>query len=774
MKTPFLFLAFFCLVGRAETPKAHENVSHARSEKEYFNSCACEVKPKDSEKEKTEKSKAERDKEGLAYFKENIPYNSFPMGLVPENQKKDYTSLSHHNNRGIVALHSVEELNKCLEPGDVIVYFRSTVDRPSTHNLLTHVQKGTTHAAVVMKDASGKFYHLDSPEGYGGPYNFSGPFHIVKLRKDGQRFKKEERESLLKKLIQTAEKIKGKYKYDPSLKTDIYTRGVEEGRGLSESDQFKKGCESVCKSIEGGQCPPQYCSELVYTLYSLAGLEGLKPEGLRQVVSRLEGDVFSKLNEGEKKLLRQSFVDSFLQDPAIRQVMDRNTQNQTQHLLQALTNPLTGGITGEMVDKMRGPIFFPHNFVDEAKREKGAFCYAGSYLGGSFASEGNFAERAQPVRTSPELYLTLQGHTNTIMSVQFSPDGKKILTGSRDHTVRIWDGESGRELGKLEGHTQGVNCAHFSPDGKKIVTCAFDSTVRIWDVESRRELKKRDFKDPIFSARFSPDGKKIVTGCGDSTAKICIWDEELEIAGSLKGYRGPIFSAQFSPDGKKIMACSNGNACIWKEDTGIELKTLNGHTAQFSPDGKKIVTTNDNAQILNAESGQELKKLEGHTGYVHSAQFSRDGKKVITGSSDKTVRIWDAESGVEHKKLEGHTGIIYSVHFSPDAKKVVTGSSDNTVRIWAVNSVRELTEDFLQNLYRGENGQTLTAERALQNLHTPRNTQIWRLYVAALKDNAHLSRDNLFGLIHNTVSSVAVQEALKRIADEMYAPAPVN
>jgi WD40 repeat protein len=611
---------------------------------------------------------------------------------------------------------------------------------------------------------------LDSPEGYGGPYNFSGPFHILKLRKDGR--KKEEREALLKKLIQIAEKIKGKYQYDSSLTTDIYKRGVEEGRGLSETLQFKKGCESVCKSIEGGSCPPQYCSELVYTLYSLAGVEGLKPEGLRQVVTRLEKEVFSKLNEGEKKLLRQSFVDSFLQDPAIRRIMDRNQHNQTQHLLEALTNPVTGGVTGDLVDKIRGPIFFPHNFVDEAKREKGAFCYAGSYLGGSFAGVG-VAQAAQPVPTSPELFLTLQGHTDSITAVHFSPDGKQVMTGARDGTARVWDAETGQEIKKLQ-HTFPVLSTHVSLDGRQLVTGDADGTVRIWNVETGREVKKLEgYVNVVSSVQFSPDRKHVVIGSRDGV--VCIWNIETGLVKSLK-FGNEINSAFFSSDGKRVVTGSNKTVRIFNVETRREIKglKLKGDIASFSPDGNRIVTgSRDNiAGIWDVETSQEIKKLEGHTWPIYSVDFSPNGRKVVTGSGDKTTRIWDVETGREIKKLEGHTSFIQAAHFSPNGKRVVTGSDDRTARIWATGSVRELTEDFLQNLYRSENGRTLTAEQALRNLQTPRNTQIWRLHIAALKDNAHLTRDNLFGIIHNTVSSVAVQEALKRIADELYAPPP--
>ncbi|KAJ6564303.1 WD40-repeat-containing domain protein, partial [Mycena capillaripes] len=121
----------------------------------------------------------------------------------------------------------------------------------------------------------------------------------------------------------------------------------------------------------------------------------------------------------------------------------------------------------------------------------------------------------------------LEGHTNWVTSVAFSPDGKRIVSGSYDHTVRIWDAETGAALREpLEGHTNSVTSVAFSPDGNRIVSGSYDATVRIWDAETGAALREplEGHTDWVTSVAFSPDGKRIVSGSYDHT--VHIWDAE--------------------------------------------------------------------------------------------------------------------------------------------------------------------------------------------------------------------------------------------------------
>ncbi|KAJ6501235.1 WD40-repeat-containing domain protein [Mycena vitilis] len=339
----------------------------------------------------------------------------------------------------------------------------------------------------------------------------------------------------------------------------------------------------------------------------------------------------------------------------------------------------------------------------------------------------------------PATVAVLEGHTDEVQSVAFSSDGKHIVSGSSDRSVRIWDAESGEQLGgPLEGHTSGVQSVAFSPDGKHIVSGSSDRSVRIWDAESEEQLggPLEGHTDWVRSVAFSPDGKHIVSGSDDRSVRI--WDAESgeHLGGPLERHTDRVMSVAFSSDGKHIVSGSSDRSVrMWDAESGEQLgHPLEGHTSgvqsvAFSPDGKHIVSgsSDRSVRIWDAESGEQLgHPLEGHTSGVQSVAFSPDGKHIVSGSSDKSVRIWDAESGEQlGGPLEGHTDEVMSVAFSSDGKHIVSGSIDRSVRIWDAES-----EEHLGGLLEGHTDCVLSVAFSSDGKHIvsgsrDRSVRIW-------------------------------------------------
>jgi dipeptidyl aminopeptidase/acylaminoacyl peptidase len=150
------------------------------------------------------------------------------------------------------------------------------------------------------------------------------------------------------------------------------------------------------------------------------------------------------------------------------------------------------------------------------------------------------------------------------MSVAFSPDGQRIVSGAWDGRIRIWEASNGADIMTIKAHEMPIHCVAFSPDGKSIISASGDRTTKIWDAITGTEtMTLRGHGDRVVSAQFSPDGKRIITGSNDGTAKL--WDAvtgaELLTFPSQRGAD----DVAFSPDGKTIaVGTFEGRVILWE------------------------------------------------------------------------------------------------------------------------------------------------------------------------------------------------------------------
>jgi WD40 repeat protein len=298
-----------------------------------------------------------------------------------------------------------------------------------------------------------------------------------------------------------------------------------------------------------------------------------------------------------------------------------------------------------------------------------------------------------------ELIKTFTGHTDDVNSVVFSPDGNTIVSagaGWDDEKmeyvggeIHLWDAHTGELLKSLTGHTESVNSVAFNPDGNRLVSGGGDG-IRVWDAHTTELIKV--LAVPAVSVVYSPDGSTFVSGGRDS---IRVWNAHTgELLKTFTGYTGSVNSVCFSPDSNTLASGSTDNGIrVWDAHTGKPLKTLTGHTdwvdsVVFSPDGNTIASGSHDKTIRlwDSVTGKDIKTLTGHTLPVHSVAFSPDGKTIASGSSDDTIRLWAAVTGEPLKTLIGHMASAHSkvtsVVFSPDSNTLASGSQDETIRLW--------------------------------------------------------------------------------------------
>ncbi|GAB1312028.1 Beta transducin-like protein HET-E2C [Madurella fahalii] len=285
---------------------------------------------------------------------------------------------------------------------------------------------------------------------------------------------------------------------------------------------------------------------------------------------------------------------------------------------------------------------------------------------------------------------TLEGHRSSVWSVAFSPNGQRLVSGSDDRTIKIWDPTSGQSLQTLNGHYSSVRSVAFSPDGQQLASGFSYGTIKIWDPISGQSLQILEgHSASVQSITFSPNSQRLASGSDDNTIKI--WDPTSEqYLQTLKGHSNSVYSVTFSPDGQRLVSGSDDRTIkIWDPTSGQCLQTLEGHSnsvrsVAFSPDGQQLVSGSDDRtiKIWDPTSGQCLQTLEGHSNSVRSVAFSPDGQQLVSGSDDCTIKIWDPISGQYLQTLKSHSNSVYSVAFSPDGQRLVSGSNDHTIKIW--------------------------------------------------------------------------------------------
>jgi WD40 repeat protein len=305
-------------------------------------------------------------------------------------------------------------------------------------------------------------------------------------------------------------------------------------------------------------------------------------------------------------------------------------------------------------------------------------------------------DAASGTRRQVELFPQ-RGHTFFVSSVAYSPEGKFIVSGSADSTIKIWDLETGREIWTLPDHDSTVKSVAYSPDGRFVASGSADYTIKIWDVENGQNIKTLSGHTSVVnSLAYSPDGQFLASGSTDRSVRI--WDIESGRAlRTLLGHSLWVNSVAYSPDGRTIASGSRDTTIkLWNTQTGRELRTLSGHTdevdaLQYSPDGKFIVSGSSDTtiKIWDAGNGREIRTSTGHAGVVRTVTYSPDGRFIASGSSvDSTIRIWDAGTGREIRSIR--SAGIETLSYSPDGMYLASGSLDNSIRLWEAGTGREI------------------------------------------------------------------------------------
>ncbi|NVZ08219.1 NACHT domain-containing protein [Allochromatium humboldtianum] len=286
------------------------------------------------------------------------------------------------------------------------------------------------------------------------------------------------------------------------------------------------------------------------------------------------------------------------------------------------------------------------------------------------------------VETSLLLLATLSGHNDFACGARILRNGC-ILTWSRDHTLRLWDGQTGASLIAFSGHTQRVNGALELTDGR-ILSWSSDNTLRLWSGQTGETLTTHlsGHSRSIKGIKILPDGS-ILSWSSDKTLRL--WDGQRGVPLAILARHTEEFNdVQILRDGRILSRSWNG-LHLWDGQTGTLLATLNAHTdliygARALPDGRILSWSFDSTlRLWNGKTGSQLAILKGHSGAVLGAQLFPDGR-ILSWSDDDTLRLWDGQTGALIATLNGHTDVVYHAQILSNGR-ILSQSLDGTLHL---------------------------------------------------------------------------------------------
>ncbi|MGH0152859.1 UNVERIFIED_CONTAM: hypothetical protein FKN15_059992 [Acipenser sinensis] len=285
------------------------------------------------------------------------------------------------------------------------------------------------------------------------------------------------------------------------------------------------------------------------------------------------------------------------------------------------------------------------------------------------------------VRAVTRCTSSLEGHTEAVISVAFSPTGKYLASGSGDTTVRFWDLNTETPHFTATGHKHWVLSIAWSPDGKKLASGCKNSQIFIWDPNTGQQTGKvlaGHTKwitylcwEPL---HLNPECRYLASASKDCAIRI--WDTVLGKCDKiLTGHVQSVTCVKWGGDGLLYSSSQDRTIKVWR--------------AQDGQGPERLVSGSDDFTLFlwtPAEEKKPLCRMTGHHALINEVLFSPDTRLIASASFDKSIKIWEGKTGKYLTSLRGHVSAVYQISWSADSRLLVSGSSDSTLKVWDVKT----------------------------------------------------------------------------------------
>lgn len=290
-----------------------------------------------------------------------------------------------------------------------------------------------------------------------------------------------------------------------------------------------------------------------------------------------------------------------------------------------------------------------------------------------------------------EEIVALPRHGGPVEAVAAFPQGARVVSGSRDETLRIWDAVSGETLAVLAGARLGAYAVAVSPDATRVAAGGKDGIVREWDAASGELLRElTGHFGYVRGLAYTPSGDHLLSSADDATVRV--WGDGDEPERILRGHRGGVLALATSDDGTRVLTGGrDGTVRLFDLADGELLDTLMGHSSwvqsvRFLGEGAtQALTGGSDGRILRWDLTSGAVTAEMAQGEaVHALAVRADADLACAAGPSGTVVVWDLADGSRLQDLAGHRTSVTGLALTGDGRHVVSASADTSLLVWVL------------------------------------------------------------------------------------------